>query len=48
MSLTSLVLFIGYVGEVIEGMELVRTIEALGSDSGAPKQKIVIAKSGTL
>jgi len=35
-------------GEVVEGMELVRTIEALGSDSGAPKQKIVIAKSGTL
>ncbi|RDB27608.1 Peptidyl-prolyl cis-trans isomerase [Hypsizygus marmoreus] len=35
-------------GEVIENMDLVKHIESLGSASGTPKGKIVIAKSGTV
>ena len=35
-------------GEVVDGMELVRKIEALGSASGTPKARITIAKSGTV
>jgi peptidylprolyl isomerase len=33
-------------GQVIEGMDLVKQIEALGSDSGRTSKKIVISKSG--
>ncbi|MEV5238031.1 peptidylprolyl isomerase [Streptomyces cinnamoneus] len=35
-------------GEVVEGMDLVKKIEALGSRSGATSAKITIAKSGTV
>ncbi|MGC5562254.1 peptidylprolyl isomerase [Streptomyces sp. FR-108] len=35
-------------GEVVEGQDLVRKIESLGSRSGATRAKIVIAGSGTL
>ncbi|WP_327071264.1 peptidylprolyl isomerase [Kitasatospora sp. NBC_01250] len=35
-------------GEVVEGEEIVKKIEALGSQSGATKGKIVIKESGTL
>ncbi|WP_405997055.1 peptidylprolyl isomerase [Streptomyces sp. NBC_00829] len=35
-------------GEVVEGMELVRRIESLGSSTGATKSKITIAKSGVV
>ncbi len=35
-------------GKVLEGMELVKTIEGLGSPSGTPKSKIVVADSGEL
>ncbi|MFI2644350.1 peptidylprolyl isomerase [Streptomyces sp. NPDC018610] len=35
-------------GEVVEGMELVKQIEALGSQSGATRADIKIAKSGTV
>jgi cyclophilin family peptidyl-prolyl cis-trans isomerase len=35
-------------GEVVEGTELVDKIEALGSQSGAPKGKVTIAASGTV
>ncbi|MDQ1023048.1 peptidylprolyl isomerase [Streptomyces umbrinus] len=35
-------------GEVIEGQDLVRKIESLGSRSGATRAKIEIATSGTL
>ncbi|AMD18971.1 HBR070Wp [Eremothecium sinecaudum] len=35
-------------GEVIEGMDVVKKIESLGSSSGATKSRIVIAKSGEL
>ncbi|TVY84355.1 Peptidyl-prolyl cis-trans isomerase [Lachnellula suecica] len=35
-------------GEVTEGQDLVKQIESLGSQSGAPKQKVTIAKSGAL
>lgn len=35
-------------GEVVEGKELVDQIEALGSQSGAPKGKVTIAASGTV
>ncbi|KIY66011.1 hypothetical protein CYLTODRAFT_491849 [Cylindrobasidium torrendii FP15055 ss-10] len=35
-------------GEVKENFDLVKKIESLGSASGTPKSKIVIAKSGTL
>ncbi|KAG7449424.1 cyclophilin [Guyanagaster necrorhizus] len=35
-------------GEVVEGFDLVKKIESLGSSSGSPKAKVVIAKSGTV
>ncbi|TRM58955.1 cyclophilin-like domain-containing protein [Schizophyllum amplum] len=35
-------------GEVVEGMDIVKTIEGLGSASGTPKADIKIAKSGTV
>ncbi len=35
-------------GEVIEGMDVVRTIEAVGSRSGQPSVKVTIADSGEL
>ncbi|MFE1769415.1 peptidylprolyl isomerase [Streptomyces angustmyceticus] len=35
-------------GEVVEGMDLVKKIEALGSGSGATRADIVIAKSGVV
>ncbi|MCX4586003.1 peptidylprolyl isomerase [Streptomyces sp. NBC_01481] len=35
-------------GEVVEGMDLVKRIEGLGSSSGAPKAKVTIAKSGVV
>ena len=35
-------------GEVVEGMDLVKKIEGLGSRSGAPKAKVTIAKSGVV
>lgn len=35
-------------GEVVEGMDIVKKIEALGSHSGTTKAKIVVAKSGTV
>ncbi|PKX91765.1 peptidylprolyl isomerase [Aspergillus novofumigatus IBT 16806] len=35
-------------GEVEEGMDLVKTIEKLGSSSGTPKKKVTIADCGQL
>lgn len=35
-------------GEVLEGMDVVKAIEALGSQSGKPSKSIVIADSGEL
>ncbi|KAI0674478.1 cyclophilin [Trametes maxima] len=35
-------------GEVVEGLDLVKKIESLGSASGTPKARIAIAKSGTV
>jgi len=35
-------------GEVIDGMELVKKIEGLGSESGRPKEKVQITASGTV
>lgn len=35
-------------GEVVEGQDLVRTIESLGSQSGTTRAKIVIASSGVV
>ncbi|KAF8799567.1 cyclophilin [Phlegmacium glaucopus] len=35
-------------GEVLEGLPLVKEIEALGTASGKPKKKITIAKSGVV
>ncbi|MFE9452541.1 peptidylprolyl isomerase [Streptomyces sp. NPDC006739] len=35
-------------GEVTEGMDIVKTIESYGSDSGRTSKKIVIADSGTV
>jgi len=34
--------------KVVENMELVKAIEALGTASGAPKKKITISASGTV
>ncbi|KAH9840537.1 cyclophilin-like domain-containing protein [Rhodofomes roseus] len=33
-------------GEVVEGMDVVKTVEAVGTDSGRPKQKVTITSSG--
>ncbi|KIP03301.1 hypothetical protein PHLGIDRAFT_31862 [Phlebiopsis gigantea 11061_1 CR5-6] len=33
-------------GEVVEGMNVVKAIEAQGTDSGRPKQKVVVTSSG--
>nr|AHC00614.1 cyclophilin [Ganoderma lucidum] len=35
-------------GEVDEGMDVVKKIEAVGSDSGRPKSRVVITASGTV
>ncbi|KAJ7844904.1 cyclophilin-like domain-containing protein [Mycena olivaceomarginata] len=35
-------------GEVVEGLEVVRAIEARGSGSGAPSAKVTIAESGVV
>ncbi|KAJ7751517.1 cyclophilin-like domain-containing protein [Mycena maculata] len=35
-------------GEVVEGMDVVKTIESYGSDNGTPSAKIVIAESGVV
>ncbi|MFG2477743.1 peptidylprolyl isomerase [Streptomyces fagopyri] len=35
-------------GEVVEGMDIVRQVEALGSRDGSTKAKITIAKSGVV
>ncbi|KAF7919267.1 hypothetical protein EAE99_008569 [Botrytis elliptica] len=35
-------------GEVIEGMDLVKRIEALGTHSGTPRARVAIAKSGVV
>lgn len=35
-------------GEVIDGMDIVYKIEAVGSASGAPSKKVMIVKSGEL
>ncbi|KAI0070129.1 cyclophilin [Panus rudis PR-1116 ss-1] len=35
-------------GEVIEGMDVVKRIEAEGTASGKPKQEVVITRSGTV
>ncbi|MFF0135421.1 peptidylprolyl isomerase [Streptomyces sp. NPDC005227] len=35
-------------GEVVEGMDVVKAIEALGSRSGDTKKKIIISDSGTV
>ena len=35
-------------GEVVDGMDVVKQIEGLGSQSGTTKKKVTIAKCGTL
>ena len=35
-------------GEVVQNMDLVRKIEALGTPAGVPTKKVKIARSGTL
>jgi len=35
-------------GEVLNGMDVVKKIEAVGSDSGRPKQKVTITSSGEI
>ena len=35
-------------GRVLEGMEVIKEIEAVGSQSGTPKQKVVIEDSGEI
>ncbi|CAF0764476.1 unnamed protein product [Rotaria sp. Silwood1] len=35
-------------GEVIDGMNIVKQIESLGSQSGTPKAKVVISRCGTI
>jgi peptidylprolyl isomerase len=35
-------------GEVVEGMDVVKAVEAIGTDSGAPRRKVVITSSGVV
>lgn len=35
-------------GRVLEGMEIVKQIEAIGSPSGTPSKTVVIANSGEI
>jgi cyclophilin family peptidyl-prolyl cis-trans isomerase len=35
-------------GEVIEGMDVVKAIEAVGTESGEPKKRVMITSSGTV
>ncbi|KAJ2925650.1 hypothetical protein H1R20_g11444, partial [Candolleomyces eurysporus] len=35
-------------GEVVEGMDVVKAVEAVGTQSGRPQQKVVITSSGVL
>jgi len=35
-------------GEVVEGMDVVKAVEAVGSGSGAPKWKVMITSSGVV
>lgn len=35
-------------GSVVEGMDVVKTIESVGSSSGATKARVVVAQSGQL
>jgi cyclophilin family peptidyl-prolyl cis-trans isomerase len=35
-------------GEVVEGLEVVKAIEAIGTASGKPKQKVEITSSGVV
>jgi len=35
-------------GEVVEGMDIVQKVEKIGTASGTPKSKVVIASSGTV
>ena len=36
-----------FAGEVVEGLDLVKTIESYGTGSGKPKATIKISRSGT-
>ncbi|KAH9911358.1 cyclophilin-like domain-containing protein [Epithele typhae] len=35
-------------GEVVDGMDVVKQVEAAGSESGRPKTRVVVASSGTV
>ncbi|KAG8797141.1 Multifunctional pyrimidine synthesis protein CAD [Serendipita sp. 399] len=35
-------------GEVVEGMDVVQAVEAVGSQSGATKQRVTVADSGVV
>jgi cyclophilin family peptidyl-prolyl cis-trans isomerase len=35
-------------GEVIEGMDIVKAIEAVGTDIGGPKKRVMITSSGVV
>jgi len=35
-------------GEVVDGMDVVKKVEAVGTDSGRPKQKVTITSSGVV
>ena len=35
-------------GEVVEGMDVVKAVEAVGSASGAPTQTVTIVESGVV
>jgi len=35
-------------GEVVEGMDVVKAIEAVGTESGAPKERVMITSSGVV
>jgi hypothetical protein len=41
-------MYLSFIGEVVEGYEIVQEVEALGTAAGAPKKNIKIVRSGTV
>ena len=40
--------FLGHLGEVVEGMDIVKEVERQGSASGTPGSKVVISNCGVV
>lgn len=45
---STLLLIMSRIGEVIEGMDVIKAVEKVGSSSGKPSVEVVVTKSGTV